>query len=157
MSFCGRAQTAGSGDGAAHLDCKRAWVYAIALLAIFAWPTAISAASYFDEKTGKRAMAVSKDIYENLQHFSRLMKEDMQRLGIDARDIDPRNLPFDSSSLSECASHGLPGEMSAEDRIVVVIACLKRHADASMLDHYQFLEAAYGRAPAGAGRESDEP
>lgn len=157
MSCCGRAQMAGSGDGAAQLVSKRVWVYAIALLAIFAGPVATSAASDPDEKSGKRGMAVSKEVYENLQRFSRLLKEDMQRLGIDARDIDPRNLPFDSSSLSECASRGLPGEMSADDRIVVVIACLRRHADASELDRYQFLEAAYGRVPTGAGRESDEP
>ena len=63
--------------------------------------------------------AISEETYKTILHF--------KTLGIDASDISPKNLGFESSSLYECFSEVEDRGLEKDAQSIALISCMLRH------------------------------
>lgn len=93
---------------------------AILAVAIF------SAGAQASEESGKKPIAVSKEVYDKVRLVDDAAKH-LETRGISIDDIEPGNLGFQSTTYDDCLSTALQSASSDDEKAIAFVACFKRH------------------------------
>jgi hypothetical protein len=74
----------------------------------------------------KKTYAMSKEICDSIVRINDDIAY-LASIGVSYKDVDPKNLPFESTSIGECVTKADETSKSRDEVAIARVACIKRH------------------------------